>query len=63
MRCKEVPLPSKSASQYRFLGAAGHDPTFAKRAGIAQKVAKKLIAADRTKASVQLKSGATSSKT
>jgi hypothetical protein len=33
-------MPSKSASQHRFMEAAAHDPAFAKRAGTAQKVAK-----------------------
>jgi hypothetical protein len=50
-------MPSKSASQHRFMQAAAHDSAFAKRAGIAQRVAKEFIAVDKAKAPARLKSG------
>jgi hypothetical protein len=40
-------MPSKSAQQHRFMEAAAHNPTFAEKAGIPQKVAKEFIAADK----------------
>lgn len=40
-------MPSKSARQRRFMAAAAHDPKFAKKAGIPQKVAKEFHQADR----------------
>jgi hypothetical protein len=43
--------------------AAAHDTAFAKRAGIAQKVAKEFVAADKAKASGRLQVRATPSKT
>ena len=39
-------MPSKSAKQHRFMEAAAHNPAFAKKAGIPQKVAKEFVAAD-----------------
>ena len=41
-------MPSKSAQQHRFMEAAAHNATFAKKAGIPQKVANELVAADKT---------------
>ena len=38
-------MPSKSPQQHRFMEAAAHNPEFAKKAGIPQKVAKEFVAA------------------
>jgi hypothetical protein len=43
-------MPSKSAKQHRFMEAAAHNPAFAKKAGIPQKVAREFVAADKKKA-------------
>lgn len=40
-------MPSKSAQQHRFMEAAAHNAAFAEKAGIAQKVAKEFVAADK----------------
>jgi hypothetical protein len=45
----EVTLPSKSDKQKRFMAAAAHNPAFAKKAGISQKVAKEFNQADASK--------------
>ena len=42
-------MPSTSAKQRRFMAAAAHNPAFAKRAGISQKVAKEFNRADTRK--------------
>ena len=42
-------MPSKSTKQHRFMEAAAHNPKFAKKAGIPQKVAKEYVAADKAK--------------
>lgn len=39
-------MPSKSARQHNFMEAAAHNPSFAKRANIPQKVAKEFVSAD-----------------
>ena len=39
-------MPSKSAKQARMMAAAAHDPKFAKKVGIPQKVAKEFNKAD-----------------
>ena len=39
-------MPSTSAKQHRFMEAAAHSPSFAKRAGVPQKVAKDFARAD-----------------
>jgi len=39
-------MPSTSEKQARFMAAAAHDPKFAKRVGIPQKVAKDFNKAD-----------------
>jgi DNA-binding cell septation regulator SpoVG len=39
-------MPSKSEKQKRFMAAAAHNPSFAKRAGIKQSVAKEFNRAD-----------------
>ena len=43
-------MPSKSPQQHRFMEAAAHNPAFAKKAGIPQKVAKEFVAADKAQA-------------
>lgn len=40
-------MPSKSAKQARTMAAAAHDPKFAKRVGIPQKVAREFNQADK----------------
>lgn len=40
-------MPSKSDKQARTMAAAAHDPKFAKKVGIPQKVAKEFNAADK----------------
>lgn len=40
-------MPSKSPKQARTMAAAAHDPAFAKRVGIPQKVAKEFNRADK----------------
>lgn len=39
-------MPSKSPAQARLMAAAAHSPTFAKKAGVPQSVAKDFNAAD-----------------
>lgn len=39
-------MPSRSAKQARTMAAAAHNPKFAKKLGIPQKVAKEFNAAD-----------------
>lgn len=43
-------MPSKSAKQKRTMAAAAHDPKFAKKVGIPQKVAREFSRADQKKA-------------
>lgn len=40
-------MPSKSASQARLMAGAAHDPAFAKKVGVPQKVAKEFNQADK----------------
>lgn len=42
-------MPSKSPAQHRLMEAAAHNPAFAKKAGIPQKVGKDFAAADKAK--------------
>lgn len=42
-------MPSKSAKQARTMAAAAHNPKFAKKVGIPQKVAKEFNRADTKK--------------
>ena len=42
-------MPSTSDKQRRFMAAAAHDPKFAKRMGIPQKVAREFNQADKGK--------------
>lgn len=39
-------MPSKTAKQARFMAAAAHNPSFAKKAGVPSKVAKEFNKAD-----------------
>jgi hypothetical protein len=39
-------MPSKSNKQARFMAAAAHNPSFAKKAGISMSVAKEFNSAD-----------------
>jgi hypothetical protein len=36
-------MPAKSAKQYKFMAAAAHNPSFAKRVGISQSVASEFV--------------------
>lgn len=40
-------MPSKTAKQARMMAAAAHDPKFAKKVGIPQKVAREYNQADK----------------
>jgi len=42
-------MPSKSKKQERTMAAAAHNPAFAKKVGIPQKVAKEFNQADKAK--------------
>lgn len=42
-------MPSKSEKQRKLMQAATHNPSFAKRAGVPQKVAKEFNRADKKK--------------
>jgi hypothetical protein len=46
-------MPSTSAKQARFMQAVAHDPKFAKKAGVPQKVGKEFASADERKAHAQ----------
>lgn len=43
-------MPSKSKAQKKLMAGAAHDPAFAKKVGVPQKVAKDFVAADKKKA-------------
>jgi hypothetical protein len=47
--------PSKSPAQKRMMAAAAHDPKFAKKVGVPQKVAKEFNRADAGKAKTKPK--------
>ena len=49
-------MPSTSLKQKRFMAAAAHNPEFAKKAGIPQRVAKEFHNADRGKYGHKVKS-------
>ena len=49
-RSGESEMPSKSAKQARTMRAAAHNPSFARKVGIPQKVAKEFERADEKKA-------------
>lgn len=40
-------MPSKSPAQMRLMNAAAHNPAFAKKVGVPQKVAQEFHAADK----------------
>ena len=42
-------MPSKSPSQHKLMTAVAHNPEFAKKVGISQKVGKEFAKADETK--------------
>ena len=42
-------MPSKSLSQHRLMAAVAHNPDFAKKVGISQKVGKEFTKADEAK--------------
>ena len=42
-------MPSKSAKQAKLMRAAAHNPAFAKKVGVPQKVAKEFVTADKVK--------------
>lgn len=46
---KGVMMPSKSPAQARMMAAAAHNPAFAKKVGVPQKVAKEFNQADKGK--------------
>lgn len=48
-------MPSRTARQARTMAAAAHDPAFAKRLGIGQKVAKEFNRADAGKGMIKPK--------
>lgn len=50
-------MPSSSKKQRKFMAAAAHSPSFARKAGIPVKVAKEFHAADRGKYGALTKSG------
>ncbi len=50
-------MPSKSPKQARTMRAAAHDPKFAKKMGIPQKVAKEFMNADMAKAHQKMMGG------
>jgi hypothetical protein len=49
-------MPSKSKAQAKFMRAAAHSKSFAKKAGISQKVAKEWSSADSKRGTKQLPS-------
>ena len=42
-------MPSKSPAQHRLMEAVKHNPQFAKKVGIPQKVGREFVAADKGK--------------
>lgn len=48
-------MPSKSPAQARTMAAAAHNPAFAKKVGIPQKVAKEFNLADKGKGIIRKK--------
>lgn len=47
---RRLAMPSKSPEQKRTMRAAAHDPGFARKMGIPQKVAREFVRADQKKA-------------
>lgn len=58
-RCWEREMPSTSPKQKRTMRAAKHNPEFAKKMGIPQKVAAEFVAADQQQASQKTTSKST----
>lgn len=50
-------MPSKTPKQRRFMAAAAHNPQFARKAGIPQKVAREYHDAERGKYGARTRSG------
>ena len=50
-------MPSKTAKQARTMKAAAHDPAFAKKLKIPQKVAREFVRADQRKPKRKTKDG------
>jgi len=50
-------MPSKSKKQERFMAAAAHNPAFAKKVGMSEKVAKEFNKADAKKKGKRKKNG------
>lgn len=46
-------MPSKTPKQQKFMARAAHDKSFAKKAGLPQKVARKFHSADKRKSRKQ----------
>lgn len=44
-------MPSKTPAQHRLMEAAAHDPGFAKKSGVSQRVAREFVEADERKKS------------
>lgn len=55
-------MPSKSEAQRKLMSAAAHNPKFARKVGIPQKVAREFHNADRGKYGAMTKSGKRKSK-
>ena len=49
-------MPSKSKAQKHLMQAAAHNPAFAKKVGVPQKVAKEFVKSDKAKAAHKGKS-------
>lgn len=49
LKMRKLDMPSKTPKQKRFMAAAAHNPEFARKAGISQKVAKEFNQADAAK--------------
>lgn len=47
-------MPSTSKAQKRLMDAAAHNPSFAKKAGVPQTVAKEFVAADKARGPAKL---------
>lgn len=47
-------MPSKSQAQHNFMEGVAHNPEFAKRAGVSQKVGKDFVEADKGKSTKSL---------
>jgi len=52
-------MPSKSMPQARMMAGAAHNPSFAKKVGVPQAVAKEFNQADRAKGILKKKKGKT----